>query len=129
MNRRVSLFVGLVLGMGFLLTGASARAQAQSLEGKWVHEGPKGVSFLEFYAGDKMPWGAVRGSFHHSLVMDDGRVLEGYGRYVLRFANNHRGRLVLHFSDGHVTRELEHTFGPNVMHLEHHGLVRTYVRQ
>jgi hypothetical protein len=127
MNRRVSLFTGIALAVGCLLMGATA--QAQTFAGKWVHNGPKGVSSLEFYPGDRMPTGAVRGHFHHSIIMDDGRVIEGYGTYVLRFATNNRGRLVLHFSDGHVTREHEHTFGPNVLRLEHHGLIRDYIRQ
>ena len=128
MNRRVSLVVLFALAAGLTLAGASGRAQAQSFTGKWVHEGPKGVSVLEFFPGEKHLLRPMTGVFHHSIVFDDGRVLQGDGHYVLRFAGPNRGWLVLHFSDGHVTREHEHNFGPS-LRLEHHGVSRIYVRQ
>jgi hypothetical protein len=129
MKRGVSLFVVWALAVGYTLAGCSVRAQAQSIEGKWVHQGPRGVSVLEFFPGDKRLVGPVRGHFHHSIILDDGRVCEGDGHYVLRFARHNKGWLVLHFSDGHVTREHEHTFGPAELRLEHHGVLRTYIRQ
>ena len=88
----------------------------------------KGASVLEFYPGERHLVRPMTGQFH-SIVLDDGRVIQGDGHYVLRFAGPNRGWLVLHFSDGHVTREHEHTFGPNTLLLEHHGTTRTYVRQ
>jgi len=129
MNRRLSLFVVFVLAVGCTLVHSSARAQAQSFSGKWVHQGPRGVSILDFYPGDKHLVGPVRGQFHHTIVFDDGRVLDGLGWYVFRNALPNRGWLALHFSDGHVTREHEHTVGGTVLRLRHHGVVRDYVHQ
>jgi len=129
MNRRVPLFVVFALAVGCTLAGSSARAQPQSFSGKWVHKGPKGVSVLEFFPGEKKLLGPVRGQFHHSLVLDDGRVIQGDGQYVLRFIVPNRGWLTLHFADGHVTKEHEHTLGASELRLRHHGVMRTYVRQ
>jgi hypothetical protein len=129
MKSRVSLLVLFSAAVGCTLAWCSAPLQAQSFAGKWVHQGPKGVSTLEFFPGDKPPIGALRGRFHHSIVLDDGRLLVGDGHYVLRRSNSHKGVLILHFSDGHSSREREHTFGANELQLEHHGVIRTYIRQ
>jgi hypothetical protein len=129
MNRRMPLLVVIALAVGFTLAGPSAKAQAQTFAGKWVHQGPKGTSVLEFYPGDKPVIGPIKGRFHHSIVLDDGRVIVGEGTYVFRSVLPNRGWLVLHFADGHVTREHEHTMDANVLRIEHHGITRTYVRQ
>ncbi len=103
--------------------------QAQSFSGKWVHADPKGVSVLEFFPGTKHLVGPIRGQFHHSILLDDGQRLEGNGFYVFRFVAPNRGWLILHFADGHVTREHEHTIDGTVLRLGHHGFIRTYLRQ
>jgi hypothetical protein len=129
MNRRVPLFVVFALAIGFTLAGTSAQAQAQSFAGRWVHEGPKGVSVLEFFPGESHVIGPIRGRFHHSIVLDDGRMIVGDGEYVFRSILPKRGWLVLHFADGHVTREHEHIVDANLLRIEHHGVSWTYVRQ
>jgi hypothetical protein len=129
MNRRASLFVVFVLAIGCTLAVSLASAQAQPFSGKWVHKGPKGVSVLEFFQGEKKLLGPMRGQFHHSLVLDDGRVIEGDGQYTLRFIVPNRGWLTLRFADGHVTKEHEHTLGAKELRLRHHGTMWTYVRQ
>jgi hypothetical protein len=128
MKRRVPSFALFALALG-LLACTSTKVQAQSFTGKWIHEGPKGMSVLEFFPGEKKIIGPTRGRFHHSLVLDDGRVVEGDGTYVFRSVLPNRGLLVLHFADGHVTREHEHTIDSHFLRIEHHGLIRTYVRQ
>jgi hypothetical protein len=129
MNRRVSLFVLFVLALGCTLAGSPARAQAQSFAGKWVHQGPRGTSVLDFFPGEKHVIGPIKGQFHHSIILDDGRVVEGNGWYVFRNVLPNRGWLILHFADGHVTREHEHTVGSTVLRLRAHGCIRDYVRQ
>src|SRR5580704_437355 len=79
MNRRIPMFAVFALAVGFTLAGSPAKAQAQSFAGRWVHEGPKGVSVLEFSPGTSHVIGPVRGHFHHSIVLDDGRVIAGEG--------------------------------------------------
>ena len=125
---RVSLLVVFVLAVGYTLAGASATAQAQSFTGKWVHQGPKGTSIIEFFPGEKRVLGPTRGVFHHSILLDDGRVIQGDGHYVFRSVGPNRGWLTLHFADGHVTTEHEHTSSDTMMNLRHHGLTRTYRR-
>ena len=129
MNGRVSFLVACALAVGCMLGASAARVQAQSFSGKWVQRDPKGASVLEFFPGDKHVIGPMRGKFHHSTLLADGRVLQGDGSYVFRFVSPNRGWLTLHFPDGHVTREHEHTLGATVLRLRHHGLVRTYVRE
>jgi hypothetical protein len=129
MYPRMPMFVAFSLAVGVLLASSSTRAQAQSFTGKWVHEGPKGVSVIEFFAGESRVIGPVRGRFHHTIVLDDGRVIEGEGSYVFRSILPNRGWLVLHFADGHVTREHEQTLDSRFLRIEHHGITRTYVRQ
>jgi hypothetical protein len=129
MNRRVPLFVVFALAVGFTLAGSSARVQAESFSGKWVHVGPKGTSTLEFFAGEKHVIGPDRGLFHHSIVLDDGRVIQGDGSYIFRHILPNRGWLILHFADGHVTREHEHIIGSSELELRHYGVTRTYLRQ
>jgi hypothetical protein len=129
MNRRVPLVVVFALAVGSILAGPSAKVQAQSFAGKWVHEGPKGVSVLEFWPGEKHVIGPVRGHFHYSIVLDDGRVIAGEGSYVYRSVLPKRGWLVLHFADGLVTREHEHIVDSSLLRIEHYGVTRTYVRK
>jgi hypothetical protein len=129
MNRRVPLMGVFALAVGFILAGSSAKVQAETFAGKWVHEGPKGVSTLEFFPGEKRLVGPERGHFHYSIVFDDGRVIVGEGSYVFRSILPRRGWLILHFEDGHVTREHEHSLDSNLLRLEHHGVTRTYVRK
>jgi hypothetical protein len=129
MNRRVPLFVVFAFAVVYTVAGSSATVHAQSFSGKWVHQGPKGTSILEFLPAEKRVVGPMRGSFHHSLLLDDGRVIHGNGHYVFRSVGPNRGWLTLHFADGQVTREHEHTTTDNSMKLRHHGLTRTYVRQ
>jgi hypothetical protein len=129
MNRRVPLFVVFAFAVGYTLAGFSATAQAQSFAGKWVHQGPKGTSVIEFLPGEKRVLGPTRGVFHHSMLLDDGRVIQGDGHYVFRSVAPKRGWLILHFADGHVTREHELTNSDNSLNLRHHGLTRTYIRQ
>jgi hypothetical protein len=128
MNGRVPQFVVFALAAGSILTGSS-NIQAQSFAGKWVHEGPKGVSVLEFMPGEKHVVGPVRGQFRYSIVLDDGRVIAGEGSYVYRSVLPKRGWLVLHFADGLVTREHEHIVDSNLLRIEHYGVTRTYVRK
>jgi hypothetical protein len=129
MTRRVGLLVVFTLAVGGTLAGGSTEARAQSFTGKWVHQGPRGVSVLDFFPGDKHVIGPTRGHFHHSIVLDDGRVLEGTGWYVFRNVLPNRGWLTLHFSDGHVTHEHEHVIGASVLRMRHHGVLRDYLRQ
>jgi hypothetical protein len=129
MNRRVPLFVVFALASGFILAGSASKVQAESFAGKWVHEGPKGVSILEFFPGEKHLIGPDRGRFHYSVVLDDGRVIAGEGSYLFRSVLRNRGWLVLHFADGHVTREHEHTIDSMLLRIEHYGVTRTYVRK
>ena len=126
---RVYLLVVFVLAVGYTLAGSSATAQAQSFTGKWVHQGPKGTSIIEFFPGEKRVLGPTRGVFHHSILLDDGRVIQGDGHYVFRSVGPNRGWLTLHFANGHVTHEHEHTSTDKSLNLRHHGLTRTYVRQ
>jgi hypothetical protein len=113
----------------YTLAGSSATAHAQAFTGKWVHQGPKGTSILEFLPGEKRVVGPTRGVFHHSLLLDDGRVIQGDGHYIFRSVGPNRGWLTLHFADGNVTHEHEHTTTDNSMNVRHHGVTRTYVRQ
>jgi hypothetical protein len=129
MKARVSLFVLFALVAGYVALSLPATAQAQSFSGKWVHRGPKGLSVFEFFPGEKHAVGPTRGAFRHSIVLDDGRMIEGMGHYVFRSVGPNRGWLTLHFADGHVTREHEHTIGAVAMNVRHHGVTRTYVRQ
>lgn len=129
MKRCVSLLVLFVLAVGCTLAGASARAEAQSFTGKWVHQGPRGLSVIEFFPGEKKIVGPMRGSFRHTLILDDGRVIEGTGTYTFRYVVPNRGWLTLQFADGHVTTEHEHTVSANVLSIRHHGVTRSYVRQ
>ena len=101
---RVSLLVVFVLAVGYTLAGASATAQAQSFTGKWVHQGRKGTSIIEFFPGEKRVLGPTRGVFHHSILLDDGRVIQGDGHYVFRSVGPNRGWLTLHFA--HLTAAL-----------------------
>jgi hypothetical protein len=129
MNRRVPQFVVFAFAVGFVLASPSAKAQAQQFTGKWVHEGPKGVSVLEFFPGDKRIIGPIRGQFRHSIMLDDGRMIVGEGSYVYRSILPNRGWLILHFADGHVTREHEYIGDSGVLRIAHHGVTWTYVRQ
>jgi hypothetical protein len=122
------MLIACALAVAWTLVG-SARAQAQSFTGKWMHEGARGISTLEFFPGDKRIVGPVRGQFHHSVVLDDGRVIQGDGWYVYRSVVPNRGWLTLHFADGHVTTEHEHTVNSIGLRIEHHGVTRTYFRQ
>jgi hypothetical protein len=126
---RASLFVVFSLAVGYTLTGSAATVQAQSFTGKWVHQGPKGSSYIEFLPGEKRVLGPTRGAFHHMILLDDGRLIQGDGHYVFRSIGPNRGWLTLHFADGHVTHEHEHMNTDNSMYVRHHGLTRTYVRQ
>jgi hypothetical protein len=117
------------LAVGVTLAGSSGPANAQSLTGKWVFQGSRGISYLEIFPGEKHAIGPMRGSFRHSIVLDDGRVIEGTGTYTFRYIVPNRGWLTLTFSDGHVTTEHEHAVGANVLSLRHHGVIRNYVRQ
>lgn len=117
------------LAVGYTLVGSSAKAQAQAFTGKWVYQGPKGTSVLEFMPGEKRVLGPTKGVFHHSLLLDDGRAIQGNGHYVFRSIGANRGWLTLHFADGHVTHEHEHTNTDNSMNVRHHGVTRSYVRQ
>jgi hypothetical protein len=129
MIRRIPMYLMFSLAVGIVVAGTPARAQAQSFVGKWVHEGPRGVSIMEFFPGDSRIIGPTKGRFHHSVILDDGRVIAGDGTYVYRSILPNRGWLILHFADGHVTREHEHTADSRYLRIEHHGVVRTYVRQ
>jgi hypothetical protein len=129
MNRRTPLFVVFTCAVVYTLAVSSAPAHAQAFTGKWVHQGPKGTSILEFFPGEKRVVGPTRGVFHHSLVLDDGRVILGDGHYLFRSIGPNRGWLTLYFADGNVTHEHEHTATDNSMNVRHHGLTRTYVRQ
>jgi hypothetical protein len=129
MNRRVYLMVVCVLAAGWALGGSAGTAQAQSFVGKWVHQGPRGASVLEFFPGEKKVVGPTRGTFRHQIYLDDGRVIQGDGYYVFRSVLPNRGWLTLHFADGHVTQEHEHTTASTVLSVRHHGITRNYVRQ
>jgi hypothetical protein len=129
MNRRVSLFVVFALAVGYTLAGSAAPVRAQAFTGKWIHQGPRGASVIEFFPGEKHVLGPTRGAFRHSIVLDDGRVIQGDGHYIFRSIGPNRGWLTLHFADGHVTHEHEHTTSDTVLNLRHHGLTRTYVRK
>lgn len=128
MNRRVYWMVAYALVAGWML-GGSAAANAQSFVGKWVHQGPRGTSVMEFFPGEKKLVGPTRGAFRHVIYMDDGQVIQGEGHYVFRSVLPNRGWLTLHFADGHVTAEHEHTANSTVLSIRHHGITRTYVRQ
>ena len=129
MNRRVSLFAAFALAVAYTLAGPSVKVQAQAFAGKWVHKGPKGVSIMEFYPGERKLLGPMKGVFHHSVVLDDGRVIQGDGQYVFRSIGPNRGWLILHFADGHVTREHEHTISSSILSIRHHGVTRNYIRE
>src|ERR1700735_4822063 len=129
MNRHMFLLVVFALGVSYTLAGPAANAQAQAFSGKWVYQGPKGASVLEFYPAEKRLIGPTKGVFHHSIVLDDGRVLQGDGTYVFRHVLPNRGWLTLTFSDGHVTREHEHTINGTRLEVRHHGVFRVYIRQ
>jgi hypothetical protein len=129
MKRRVPLLVVFALAVGYTFAGSAATAQAQSFTGKWVHQGPKGTSILEFLPGEKRILGPTKGVFHHTLVLDDGRVVQGDGHYTFRSIGPNRGWLTLQFADGIVTHEHEHTTTDNSMNVRHHGVTRAYVRQ
>lgn len=129
MNGRMSLFALFVLAIGCSLVGTSARAQAQSFVGKWAFQGPRGTSVMEFFPGEKHLIGPMRGSFHHSIILDDGRLIEGSGTYVFRSVLPNRGWLTLTFADGHVTTEHEQVLEGTVLSIRHHGITRNYVRQ
>ena len=129
MNRRMPLLVVFALAVGYMFAGSSATGRAQSFTGKWVHQGPKGTSVMEFLPGEKRVVGPIRGVFHHTLLLDDGRVVQGDGHYVFRSVGPNRGWLTLHFADGHVTHEHEHTTTDKSLNLRHHGLTRIYIRQ
>jgi hypothetical protein len=129
MNRGVPSSLVFALALGLAFAGLSARAQAQTFVGRWVHQGPRGESVLEFYPSEKHLIGPARGRFHHTLILDDGRAITGDGYYVFRSIGPKRGWLVLHFSDGHVTREHEHTLDATSLRIDHHGHSRVYVRQ
>lgn len=126
---RASLLLVFALAAGYTLAGSTATVQAQSFTGKWVHKGPKGSSYLEFFPGEKRVLGPTRGQFHHMILLDDGRLIQGDGHYVFRSIGPNRGWLTLHFADGHVTHEHEYMSTDNSMNVRHHGLTRTYVRQ
>src|SRR5271167_4498043 len=106
MSRRIPKFVVFTIAV-VILGNCPAKAQAQSFAGKWINQGPKGVSVLEILPGDRRIIGPVRGVFHYSIVLDDGRAFNGDGTYVYRSILPNRGWLVLHFADGQVTREHE----------------------
>jgi hypothetical protein len=124
----MSVVVLFALALGYSLAGSATSAHAQTFTGKWVHQGTKGVSNLEFFPGEQPLVGPTRGTFRHSTILDDGRTVQGDGRYIFRSLGPNRGRLTLHFADGHVTKEHEHTAG-GMLSLRHHGVTRTYVRQ
>src|ERR1700677_2644335 len=128
MNRRVPQFVVFALAVGVMLGSSSAKAQAQSFAGRWVHQGPKGESILEFFPGESRVIGPVRGNFHHSIVLDDGRVIVGEGSYVFRSILPNRCWLTLYVADGHVTHEREVTVDSGLLRIEHHGVTRMYAR-
>jgi hypothetical protein len=128
MNRRMPQFVVFAVAV-VILGNFPAKARAQSFAGKWINQGPKGVSVLEFFPGDRHIIGPVRGVFHYSVVLDDGRMINGDGAYVYRSVLPNRGWLILHFADGSVTREHEVTRDPNSLSIAHYGVTRTYVRQ
>jgi hypothetical protein len=112
-----------------LLFGSGSRAQAQNLVGRWEHDGKFGVSFLHFHHPVQLPSGALEGRFEHHVFLDNGTALRGHGTYILHPQPHHQGHLVLIFSDGHRTGMHEHTFGHNLLVLDHHGIRRTYVRR
>jgi hypothetical protein len=97
--------------------------------GKWVNQGPRGVSVLEFSPSDRHILGPARGVFHYSVVLDDGRMFTGDGAYTYRSILPNRGWLILTFADGHVTREHEVTSNPNALSIVHYGVSRMYVRE
>lgn len=129
MKRRGTLLMAFALAIASVVAGPSVKAQAQAFTGKWVFEGPKGPSILEFFPGERKLLGPTRGYFRHTVVLDNGKVINGDGSYVFRHIGPNRGWLTLHFSDGHVTTEHEHTVGGTVLSIRHHGLTRNYTRQ
>lgn len=129
MNRRIPLLVAFAIAVTYSLAGSAATAHAQSFTGKWVHQGPKGASVMEFFAGEKHIIGPTKGAFRYTVVLDDGRVIQGDGHYLFRSIGPNRGWLTLHFADGHVTHEHEHMSKDTTLNLRHHGLTRVYQRQ
>ncbi len=129
MNRRVPLLLVFAFAVGYTLAGSAATARAQSFAGKWVHQGPKGSSFIEFLPGEKRVLGPIRGVFHHSVLLEDGRLIQGDGHYVFRSVGPKRGWLTLYFADGHVTHEHEHTSSDTMLTLRHHGLTQIFSRR
>jgi len=129
MNRRVPLLLVFALAVGYTFAGSSTPVRAQSFTGKWVHQGPKGSSFIEFMPGEKKVLGPTRGVFHHMILLDDGRLLQGDGHYTFRSIGPNRGWLTLYFADGHVTHEHEHTTSDTMLNIRHHGMTQVYVRR
>lgn len=127
--KSMSLLVVFALAVGCTLAGSTGTARAQSFTGKWVHQGPKGSSYIEFMPGEKRVLGPTRGVFHHMILLDDGRLIQGDGHYLYRSIGPNRGWLTLHFADGHVTHEHEHITTDTMLNLRHHGLTQTFVRR
>jgi hypothetical protein len=126
--KRVSLLAVFALAIGFTLAGSASTARAQAFTGKWVHQGPKGTSFIEFMPGEKRILGPTKGAFHHMILLDDGRLIQGDGHYVFRSIGPKRGWLTLYFADGHVTHEHELT-SETMLNIRHHGITQTYIRR
>ena len=126
--RRVSLLGVFALAIGFTLAGSASTARAQAFTGKWIHQGQKGTSYIEFMSGEKRVLGPTKGAFHHMILLDDGRLIQGDGHYVFRSIGPKRGWLTLYFADGHVTHEHEFT-SDTMMNIRHHGITQTYVRR
>jgi hypothetical protein len=130
MNRRAPQCMVFTVAVAIVMLGNStARAQTQPFMGKWIHQGQRGVSALEFSPGERGVIGPLRGHFHYSVVLDDGRLLDGEGSYVYRSILPNRGWLVLHFADGRVSREHEVTRDSTSLNIAHYGVTWTYVRQ
>ncbi len=128
MYRRIPQLVVFTVAV-VVLASSPAKAHAQSFAGKWMNQGPRGVSVMEFFPGDKHIIGPIRGVFRYTLVLDDGRVISGDGSYVYRSILPNRGWLTLNFADGQVTREHEVTRDSTSLSIAHYGVTRTYVRQ
>ncbi len=122
-------WLGCGLALLALLAGTAGPAQAQSITGRWEHDGPFGVSFVHFHPPVRLENGTLEGYFNHHIFLDQGRVIRGRGTYILSQRRPNQGHLVLIFNDGHRTGMHEHTFGHNVLVLEHHGIRRTYTRR
>ncbi len=130
MTRRMYLFAGaMALVVACIFANSGSTAPVDGLAGKWVHRGPRGVSVLEFFPGEKRLLGPTKGVFRHAIFLDDGRVIEGEGHYQFRSFLPNRGWLTLHFADGFVTQEHEHALDGTTLKVKHHGVTRTYVRQ